>query len=96
MTRNDAMKRYNLLKSRHHLKEFIDYEPTYLRSLSDKDLVYLVTFLDGFYNENQPSRRRDSQIFASEQVEETLPDPAYYEHPEVPETAYILELVPIK
>lgn len=96
MNRNDAMKRYNLLKSRHHLKEFIDYDPAFLRSLSDKDLIYLVTFLDGFYNEAQPSRRRDMHIFASEVVDPTVADPAYYEYPETPETAYILDLVPAK
>ena len=92
MNRQYAMKRYNLLKSRHHLKEFIDYDPSFLRSLSDKDLVYLVTFLDGYYNENQHSRRHDTHIFASETVDVTLPDPSSEQHPEVPETAYILDL----
>lgn len=49
MNREQAMKRYNLLKSKRHLEEFMDYDPTFLRRLSDKDLIYLVEFLTDMY-----------------------------------------------
>lgn len=56
MNREQAMKRYNLLKSQRHLEEFMDYDPAFLRRLSDKDLIYLVEFLTNFYNGAETGR----------------------------------------
>jgi hypothetical protein len=62
MNREAAMKKYNLMKSDRHLAEYMDYDPSFLRRLSDNDLIYLVSFLEGYYKgEGQHARITDMQ-----------------------------------
>jgi len=49
-SREQAERLYTILKSKRAISEFIDYEETLLRSLSDSDYIWLVNFLEQHYD----------------------------------------------
>jgi hypothetical protein len=49
-TKNDAERLYAILKSKRAISEFIDYEESFLKSLSDPDYIFLVNFLEEHYD----------------------------------------------
>jgi hypothetical protein len=91
MNREAAMKRYNLLKSQRHLAEYIDYDPSFLRRLSDKDLIYLVEFLTKMYNDaDQHARHMDMQVMSDDIVSANELDERTMDYTD---TAYLIKFV---
>jgi hypothetical protein len=89
MNREAAMKKYNLLKSKRHLAEYMDYDPSFLRRLSDKDLSYLIDFLEKMYYHDYPKEvdmhvQCEDTVSANEIDERTM---------DYADTAYIIKIV---
>lgn len=84
MNREQAMKKYNLMKSDRHLAEYMDYDPAFLRRLSDKDLIYLVEFLTDYYQGDgqQHARRMDMQAQSEEIISPNEIDDRYMDYEE--------------
>lgn len=49
-SREQAERLYAILKSKRSLAEFIDYEESFLKSLSDSEYIWLVSFLVEHYD----------------------------------------------
>jgi hypothetical protein len=49
-SREQTDRLYAILKSKRSLAEFIDYEESFLKSLSDSDYIFLVNFLEEHYD----------------------------------------------
>jgi hypothetical protein len=93
MNREAAMKRYNLLKSKQHLAEYMDYDPSFLRRLSDKDLIYLVEFLTDMYEgvgTGRQSREMDMQAMSDDIVSANEIDERTMDYTD---TAYLIKFV---
>jgi len=91
MNREAAMKKYNLMKSDRHLAEYMDYDPSFLRRLSDKDLIYLVEFLTDMYQkEGLHSRQMDMQVMSEDIVSANELDERTMDYTD---TAYLIKFV---
>ena len=59
---------FNASKRPHNLKEFIDYDPAFIASLSPEQQAYLHQFLDNFYT---GARNELSKDFAKEEYKKS-------------------------
>jgi hypothetical protein len=48
-TRAEATFLYRILSNKRALKDLIDYDESFLKSLNDEEFIYLVNFLESYY-----------------------------------------------